>query len=326
MGAGSDYGVDVIIPVYNGEAFILDALCSAARQTYRPEQIIVVDDGSTDRTAEVVRGFHHPGVTVRYVRQPRNLGLSAARNRGIRESTSPYLAFLDADDMWEEGKLETQIAIFRSSSDPKLGIVSAGFLFVNSQGQPITGEVRPRYVRPRGRVLDQLLGGNFVSNGSMALVKRDCFDAVGLFDESLPTCEDWDMWLRIMAHYTFDYTPLPLVKVRVHSSNMSSNQPRMFIGTVMVFSKWTAYAQERPEVLRAWRTMAVPMLWAIVRQLPRTELLRALRHHMAPELKSLLLRQSVPLTFTTSKRAVVKVLRRVGVIRGIEMPRFPKAA
>jgi glycosyltransferase involved in cell wall biosynthesis len=314
MKADQDFDIDVIIPVYNGEKFIADSLGSAARQTYPARRIIVVDDGCQDRTPEIVRNFPEAGVPIHYVRQPRNLGLSAARNRGIRESSSPYLAFLDADDIWLETKLETQIALFRRPRYAKLGIVSCGHYLVDMDARLLSPTPRPLQPRPRGQVLDRLLTTNLVANGSAALVARACFDAVGLFDESLPTCEDWDMWLRILQHYRFDHSEAPLLKIRQHASNMSRNRLRMFIGHIQVLNKWAVYAKSRPAVLRGLRIVAARQLAAGFRELPRTELLQTLNRHLSPELRGLLRRQALPVLLTLGQGAWLKVICRRGFL------------
>lgn len=175
MKAGSQ--VSVIIPVYNGERYLAEAVHSILAQTVPTLEIIVVDDGSTDGTARVAQRF---GDAVCYVYQP-NRGPAAARNRGLERARGEIVAFLDADDLWREGKLACQCA--RLEADPTLDIVLGHTQFVQHEPGPDAGPV------PTGEPYPQFfLGG--------ALFRRSAFTRVGGFDESLLCCEDWDWFLR----------------------------------------------------------------------------------------------------------------------------------
>ena len=232
-------GIDVIIPVYNGAAFIKDAIISVANQTYRPNQIVVVDDGSTDDTQKIV--FDCKGelsITVIYIKQD-NGGLSSARNTGIMACVSQYIAFLDADDIWEPDKLRKQIQIFNQSKYKNLGVVYCDYSNIDLAGHPLDNF--PCYkldTSIQGNVSEQLLINNVIaSSGSGVLIKRECFERVGVFDEVLPTCEDWDMWMRISKFYEYDYVNERLTKLRRNPNSMSKNHLQMMIGRVLVWNK-----------------------------------------------------------------------------------------
>lgn len=233
--------IDVVIPAFNAKAYLTETLQSVAQQGDVLAQIIVVNDGSTDHTAACVHQFAaaHPQMNIVLVEQA-NLGLSAARNTGIRKSTAPYIAFLDADDLWQAHKLDTQLQLFLSSIDPKLGVVYTGYSLISESSAPLsanTGLVAPKV---RGDVYQALLRGNFISgSGSSVLIKREVLDAVGGFDEKLHASEDWDMWLRIARQFHFDFVDKPLVAIRVHAKNMQKDRLRMLSAELMLLNKLT---------------------------------------------------------------------------------------
>lgn len=214
--------VSVIIPTYNYGRFVGDAVESALTQTYRPIEIILVDDGSTDDTG--TRAQKYQG-RIRYIPQE-NQGLSAARNTGIKEAKGEYIAILDSDDIWLPDKLKKQMDEF--SRDKSLGLVSCGELLMDDQ-EKVTRENIYKDYPNRDEFLKKLMIRNIVSGGSAAVIKKECFNRVGLFDATLRSAEDWDMWLRIGQHFNVKVLQECLVKVRIGSTNMSSikNAERM---------------------------------------------------------------------------------------------------
>ena len=233
--------IDVVIPAFNAKAYLTETLQSVAQQGDVLAQIIVVNDGSTDHTAACVRQFAgaHPQMNIVLVEQA-NLGLSAARNTGIRKSTAPYIAFLDADDLWQAHKLDTQLQLFLSSVDPKLGVVYTGYSLISESSAPLSANTRLVAPKVRGDVYQALLRGNFISgSGSSVLIKREVMDVVGGFDEKLHASEDWDMWLRIARQFHFDFVDKPLVAIRVHAKNMQKDRLRMLSAELMMLNKLT---------------------------------------------------------------------------------------
>jgi len=214
--------VSVIIPAYNSAKHLPEALDSVFKQTYRDFELVVVDDGSTDDTRKVLDEYKN---RITYLYQE-NGGPSKARNAGIRAAKGPYLAFLDADDLWLPNKLGHQIKLIES--DSRLGLVFSDAEFFGGEA-PLVGS----YWKQRGcydemvseprmipNAFSKLMKINFILP-STALVKRDCFEKAGLFDESLRYVEDKDMWLRISVHYpTMGCVPYPLVKRRVHGYSL----------------------------------------------------------------------------------------------------------
>lgn len=253
----SPYTIDVVIPAYNAGAFITQSLQSVLLQDAPIHSVIVVNDGSIDDTQSKVRAFQeqYPQLKIVLIDQM-NAGLSAARNAGIRHSQANYIALLDADDLWHPTKLSSQIALFDKSQNPQLGVVYCAYELINTAGNlhPSKEQV---LIAPklRGHVYKPLLRGNFISgSGSSVLIAHAVFDQVGLFDEQLRACEDWDMWLRIAQYYSFDYVDQTLVSIRVHPNNMQKDLGRMMSAELMVLNKFYERGQSNPFLLWKLRT------------------------------------------------------------------------
>jgi glycosyltransferase involved in cell wall biosynthesis len=237
--------VSVVIPTYNYERFIGDAIRSVLEQTYPPSEIIVVDDGSTDETAAVVGAF---GDEVRYIRQ-NNAGVSAARNRGVAESTSELISFLDSDDTWEPTNLEKQIARFES--DEEIGMVHCAM----REFDVATGETTRFHMEGgEGGVADNLLlweGPLIVGPGSGVTVSRKAFDHVGGFDTRMKVGEDWDFCYRVARVFKIAFVAEPLVNYRNHNAAAHHNVENMERGMLMFYEK--AFATNNTEILKLRR-------------------------------------------------------------------------
>ena len=205
--------VSVIITSYNYGRFLAGALESTLGQTFGDFEVIVVDDGSTDDTSEVVRRYLDDP-RVRYL-HTEHIGQPGAKNAGIREARSPFVAFLDADDLWLPTKLERQLELFRS--DPDLGVTYTRQILIDEEGYEL------EYKQPilhQGQVLETLFRGNFVCFSS-SMIARRVLDEVGSFDEGIPMSIDYDLWLRVAMRHRFDYVDEPLVKYRTGHANLS---------------------------------------------------------------------------------------------------------
>ena len=216
--------VSVVIPAYNAASFIGATLVSAAHQTYARLEIIVVDDGSTDRTAEVVRAFaaHDPRVTLL---QQARAGVAAARNHGIRVAQGSLIAPLDADDLWERTKIERQVAQFRAADD-QLALVYTWSHSIDDEGRIMRWETN----RPEGegRVFLQLIEANIIGNGSAPLMRKDRVIEAGGYDTELRAqgaegCEDWKLYLALAERYDFAVIRACLVGHRQTREMMSRN-------------------------------------------------------------------------------------------------------
>ncbi|HAV76800.1 MAG TPA: glycosyl transferase, partial [Anaerolineae bacterium] len=189
--------VSVIIPNFNHARFLGDAIRSVVGQDYKNVEVIVVDDGSTDNSREVVEQF---GDKVKYIYQE-NAGLSAARNTGIRASKGSLIGVLDADDMYEPVFLSTLVADLQSN--PKADGIYCGYQFVDQKNN-LLPQIEARHVASE-LLYNALLDGNFFVPESIFL-HRYVYDEVGLFDEALRACEDWDVWLRVTNKFRIIHT------------------------------------------------------------------------------------------------------------------------
>ncbi|HEX8597882.1 MAG TPA: glycosyltransferase family 2 protein [Chloroflexia bacterium] len=209
--------VSAVITTYNYARFLPPAIESVLAQTLPADEIIVVDDGSTDDTAQVVARYADRGV--RYVYKE-NGGGSSARNAGILASNCDFIAFLDGDDRWLPHKLERQVEQMVRYAN--VGLVSGGEWQVDARGEhPYL--VARQAIEAAG-VYKQMLVENFIGNTSLALVRRSVFDKVGMFDEKVPLGHDWDMWLRIAREYPISVIGEPLIYYTRHSGSLSAGK------------------------------------------------------------------------------------------------------
>ncbi|MDQ7039509.1 MAG: glycosyltransferase [Rhodothermus sp.] len=208
---GPTPSVSVVIAAYNAARWIGDTIRSVLMQDYPVAEVIVVDDGSTDATRDIVTAFDPP---VRYVYQE-NAGSAAARNAGIRLARGTYVAFLDADDLWLPGKLSAQIACLQAH--PECSWCYTDAWLTDERARERRVQLSRLVSMQEGLVLQSLLLGNFVPFSS-ALVRREVLTAVGGFREGPDRriSEDWDLWLRVAAHHAVCYVARPLVLIRDH--------------------------------------------------------------------------------------------------------------
>lgn len=211
--------VSVVIPAYNAMTFLPETLGSVLQQTFTDIEVLIVNDGSTDAIKSWFTTVDD--ARVRLICQA-NQGLPGARNTGITEAQGEYIAFIDADDLWEPTKLEKQVQCL--DAKPEVGLVYAWTLLIDQHGNS-TGTVTAAQVE--GNVWEKLLLGDVVGSGSAAMVRRSCFDRVGLFDTDLTSIEDCDMWVRIAAHYPFAVIKEVLVYYRQHPTSMSRDYENM---------------------------------------------------------------------------------------------------
>ncbi len=264
--------IDVIIPTYNYEKYILQAIESVQKQTFLPAKIIVVDDGSSDNTEMLVRQYASR-VPVVYVKKE-NGGPNSARNLGLKHVESDYVAFLDADDIWQPEKLEKQVAVFKKTKLPNLGAIYCAYALIDEDGVNINNlGIVSIEKNMRGMIFSQLLEANkIVSSASGILIKRECFDEVGLFDEKLRIGEDWDMWLRLAEAFEYDFVDETLVKIRKHTDNTQNNEEYVFKNELKFYEKWSNILKKK--------NIKCPRLWAnliavrVIKRLPKTDFLK----------------------------------------------------
>ena len=209
--------ISVVIPSYNHARFLPDAIQSVMQQTYRPVEIIVVDDGSSDDTEEVVRPFQ----AVRYVKQ-RNSGVTAARNVGLHLSSGSYVVFLDADDRLLSEALD--IGIRSLSANPDCALTFGTFYMIDGEGRK-RGASHP--LRRRRYGYRDFLEQNFIGNPGVALYRRDALAAVDGFDSANQAAGDYDLYLRITYTFPVACHTEPVLEYRRHGSNMSNDPATM---------------------------------------------------------------------------------------------------
>jgi glycosyltransferase involved in cell wall biosynthesis len=212
----SNPAVSVILPVYNGANYVRFAVESVLNQTFRDFELIVVDDGSTDETPEIIRSY---GSRLRYVRKE-NGGVATAFNRGIEESSGQYISWLSHDDAYHEAKLEKQLEAVRAYPGP--AVCYTDVEFIDGRGEVTRALELPEY--PRGEVLRHLVTGGVVSNAAYSIFyDRRCVEEVGAYVETQRYTQDADMLIRLVRRFPFVHVPEKLIKVREHAERSSKD-------------------------------------------------------------------------------------------------------
>ena len=267
--------VTVVMPAHDAADFIGEAIESVLAQTFTDWELVVVDDGSTDGTAEAVAAYDDPRVRLL---KTEHSGLPAvARNRGLAGSGSPCVAFLDADDLWRPSKLARQLTVLESR--PEVGLVFTNF------EQLRAGALEPFSPSPgltaSGPEFERLAVGNYVANSSVVL-RRDLLVRHGLFDEDprLRGTEDFELWLRLAPHTTFAYVDEPLLIYRLHDRNLGRGE-QMGLGYVTAMEKMERLHPDRVAGLGVpyWRMLGYHRCRFGLEGRGRRELLRVLRRH-----------------------------------------------
>ena len=196
--------VSIIIPTYNRAGYLKEAIDSVLEQTYQDFELLIVDDGSTDHTQRLVEGY---AGRVSYFFQD-NRGVSSARNLGIRASKGEFIALLDSDDLWLPQKLEQQIETMEA--EPTLQLCHTEEIWIR---RGVRVNQKKKHQKYGGYIFPYCLPLCVISPSSV-MIRRTLFDEIGLFDENLPTCEDYDLWLRICCHYPVHYIATALIVKR----------------------------------------------------------------------------------------------------------------
>jgi glycosyltransferase involved in cell wall biosynthesis len=229
--------VSVIIPAYNAERFIKKTLNSVFAQTYSNLEIIVVDDGSCDRTARIVEQFSKSCARVSLLQQQQS-GVAVARNAGILKAKGEFIAPLDADDIWHPRNIEIQVQNLLKEG-PGVGLTYAWSAVIDEDGR-ITDEYRVSKIE--GNVYATLLTHNFLGNASASVIRRACFDKIGLYDakfaeRNAQCCEDWDVYLRIARFFRFKVVPEFMIGYRRVEKSMSRDYKTMAVSHQMLLEK-----------------------------------------------------------------------------------------
>jgi len=215
--------VSITMPVLNGERHISEAIESILAQTYQDFELIVVDDGSTDRTPELIRRFANR-TNLKCVRHPERQGIARSVNDGVCHSSGELIAFLDHDDAWLPNFLETQVDYL--DQHPDVAMVHSDFQTTDAHGkvlEPSVAASRKREARPSGHVFPQLFMDSFIV-GNSVLIRKECFEKLGGFDEGI-RFGDYLLWMRIARHYQVDYVDKVLTRYRQHPAQNTQIVP-----------------------------------------------------------------------------------------------------
>ena len=235
--------VSVIIPNYNYGLYLGQAIESVLAQTYKNVEIIVVDDGSTDNSQQVLANY---GDKIKWFKQT-NQGVSKARNRGISDSKGEIIAFLDSDDVWLPQKLEKQVHLLLSDSE--LGLVHCGNQEFDKSGK----QLEKRLDGMAGYVAEEMLRWQrpvILGGGSAVIVRRSVFDKVDGFDPNVSPVEDWEFYYRVSKNYKVGFVPEVLMNYRIHGGNNHLNIKRMEKAYFAAYDKVFAAEGHKLSVLR----------------------------------------------------------------------------
>src|SRR5712691_1680422 len=226
--------VSVVIPTHNRAEFLRSAITSVLNQTFQDFEIVIIDDASKDHTQEVIASFNDARIKIIYNQV--NKGDAGARNIGIMNSSCKYIAFLDDDDEWLPEKLKIQTYLL-DNSPPEIGGVCTGQFTIEKVSGRILSVCNPE--------TNDLSKENFIATSSV-LLRRDCFEKHGLFDESMPTSSDHDMWIRISKKFFFKIIGIPLVNYYTHKNRLTFNYEKMVRGKEILFEKYNDFFKQNP--------------------------------------------------------------------------------
>lgn len=248
--------VSIIVPTFNRAGMIHRAIESVQFQTFNDWELIVVDDASTDNTEEILRRYMRNDPRIGYIRHEKNKGGSAARNSGIKKSKGSYIALLDDDDRWYPEKLRLQVDF--SHNHPESGFIYSGYCYVDYETDKIVKNVFPLY---QGNVSSIILKNNIIGSPT-PLIRNECFQRAGLFDEKLTSCQDWDMWIRISRFYSFAYVNECLAEVTMHGKQISSDLSSKIDSRIKLLDKHFDSIKKNPSIL-SFHYKRLAVLYAI---------------------------------------------------------------
>lgn len=227
--------VSIILPTYNRAHSIVKSIESILHQTYPYLELLVIDDGSSDHTEEIVTEIAASDSRVCYYKQPQNRGVAAARNEGIRQAQYGYIAFQDSDDVWKEDKLEKQMRVF--DDQPKIGMVYCPFEGEKQDGTKVRIPSSSMGIENLQGNMYRLLMQRNVIDAPTVVIRKECLDKVGGFDETLTCLEDWELFLRIAKEYEIGYAADTFLISDIHNSGVSSRVGGYFQARCMMIVK-----------------------------------------------------------------------------------------
>ncbi|WP_298472006.1 glycosyltransferase [uncultured Psychrobacillus sp.] len=228
--------ISAIITTYKRDKkYLKRAILSVLNQTYTNFELIIVDDNGQNEFQYIVEETIkeiNPNVHIKVIKHEQNMGAQVARNNGIRSANGKFIAFLDDDDEWIENKLDLQLKKFNTNN--KLGLVYCWYNICKNNEK--TKKIRKPSKNLRKGIRD-LLRTNFIGSTSFPLIKKECFDKVGLFDETLKAKQDYDMWLRICKEYQIDFVEVPLCNYYIHSDERITSNVQNKLESEEIFLK-----------------------------------------------------------------------------------------
>jgi glycosyltransferase involved in cell wall biosynthesis len=242
--------ISVIVPAYNAERSIIETIASVQQQTFLDFELIVINDGSTDRTLELLATVKDSRLKVVSYE---NSGVSVARNHGMAHATGEFISFIDADDLWTPDKLELQLAALQKH--PEAGVAYSWTSNMSDEGKSFDFGHLPIFT---GNVYPELLVTNFIANGSNLLIRRQAIESVGEFDPALSGCADWDFYVRLAARWHFVVVPKPQILYRQSSGSMSSKIETMEKENIFVIEK---IFQTAPPELQSLKKQSLAIMY-----------------------------------------------------------------
>ncbi|MDB6452838.1 glycosyltransferase family 2 protein [Falsirhodobacter sp. 20TX0035] len=235
--------VSVILPAFNRATTVAEAVRSVLDQDFSEIEVIVVDDASTDGTWDTVAAINDPRLSL--IANTAGKGASSARNHGVAHARAPWIAFQDSDDLWLPGKLSAQMRRLEGSDF----VASYCGMLVKADahpGTPVTARIPDRSLSPlHGHILPSLVRGSCLST-QLLVLRRDVFDRVGGFDETLPALEDWELMLRIAAEGPVDFVDADLVIQRMSPNSMTRSHPNRLVAQEMILKRHAALIDRHP--------------------------------------------------------------------------------
>lgn len=234
--------VSVIIPTCDRAHLLERAVMSVLGQSFDDYEVIVVDDHSRDDTLEVIERLRDE--RVRCIPRSQRGGGAAARNTGIEAACGEYLAFLDDDDAWHDSKLQRQVEVMQRR--PEVGLVYTGAVHIHQHNGQIFKTVTPT---DRGYIFQALLERNIIGTTSSVMVRKEALLEVGGFDEAFPSCQDWDLYLRLAGDWMVDFVGKALVDFYLHPVRITRNDNARIDGRKMILDKYSSYIQADKRIL-----------------------------------------------------------------------------
>ena len=234
--------ISIVVPTYNRAKLLSRAIESVLKQTFQDSELIVIDDGSTDNTEELIKEYAARDNRIKYIKQENSGGAARPKNVGIKMAKGEYIAILDSDDEWMPEKLETQLHYFERSENPKLMAIGCNMIVVDAETKKESRYRVPRYKNP----LRNLLLRDYMGSGSCMFYRKSVFDEIGFFDESLKRGQDRDMRIRIAERYYIEFVDEYLVRYYTGHQSVSSSAGEKNLEETWnyLFNKYKKYYME----------------------------------------------------------------------------------